>query len=622
MFRKTTLLICLILTGQICFSQSGNHLVHSSTKSNAAFCSGIVTSACKGKFTPISKNQIYCPIVKTINFPNTEKYSDSLSKQKHTIAKSTSKNGNDNEHDIKSTEMSSPEIGETFIGNANNGCPPDNSIAIANNGNIISMVNSNIYYFDDEGNTVTYWDLSEFINDPYLSANICDPKIIYDSEEDKFIFYAQTCDGSSYTSKVIVAFSVSNNPEGGWWIYELTGDPLDNNSWFDYPKIALTENEIVITGNLFNNSGSFQQAVVYQINKFEGYSGSSLYWQYWYGLTGNPFTLLPLRYGHSGFYGNELYMVSTSAGGSNFINIYKLTDQISATSEVITFDQITTDYYSISGNSSQYGVTDILHTGDCRAMDGYYLNGIMHFVHHVDDGGWSAVRYYRINVSPYSGSYFTITNTGEKDYCYPSISSISEVSTDASSYLTFTASGPSIYPEIRGKKFDNSFNTESSILIKGGDGPVYQCYDPNKYSDRWGDYSGSARKFNAPNPTIWISSCYGNNSGYWNTYIAEIYDLDPGDAISNAESEGLVTVFPNPGSNYISVEFESTVPQQLYFNLLNANGQFLDKIYTFNVMDGSQVFSFSANSLASGTYFIQICSNEKILKNEIFNVIH
>ncbi len=116
----------------------------------------------------------------------------------------------------------SPSIGTNFSGNVFAGLtPPDNSMAISNGGYIVSVVNTNLEYYDMSGNRLYSSSFTNFFNDPTLSGILYDPAVLYDSGSDRFfmvVLHATT----SPLSKVGVCFSKSNNPNDGWWYYKLT----------------------------------------------------------------------------------------------------------------------------------------------------------------------------------------------------------------------------------------------------------------------------------------------------------------------------------------------------------------------------------------------------------------
>src|ERR1035437_4276505 len=374
----------------------------------------------------------------------------------------------------KSTASFGPVLGVNFQGNSNTqGCPQDNTIAISNGGLIASLVNSDIEYYNSSGAYINGMTLVNFYNDNTLSTFICDPKVIYDPQADRFIFYSQTCDGSSATSRVIISFSNTNDPSGLWTYYELTGNPMNDGSWFDYPKIAVSTDEVFITGNLFYDAGTFNQSVVYQIKKSDGYSQLSLTWQYWSNISGSPFTILPVGNGQSGNYGPPgIHLVNTFSNGGSSFNYYYIDNNLS-NSPTMTYYSIPTTAYSVAGHASQSGTTHILDNGDCRAMNGFYLNGIIHFVFCCDIGsGRNGINYNRFTVLNQTNASYSFGSAGNFDYCYPAVASISSSSTDKSVAIAFVRSSGAIYPETRVVTCDDAGNWSNSVLVKAGDGYI------------------------------------------------------------------------------------------------------------------------------------------------------
>jgi hypothetical protein len=75
---------------------------------------------------------------------------------------------------------------------------------------------------------------------------------MYDPKADKFVLMCPVGFVDS-TSKIIVGFSQTNDPNGNWNLYTLPGNPLNNNLWSDYPMISMTEKELFLSINLLYN---------------------------------------------------------------------------------------------------------------------------------------------------------------------------------------------------------------------------------------------------------------------------------------------------------------------------------------------------------------------------------
>lgn len=515
--------------------------------------------------------------------------------------------------EVKSNKSSvTPVVGNNFLGNTNNGTSPlDNSIAISDGGWIVSVANSTIEYDDMNGNNSYFTDLASFVNDPGIT-NICDPVVIYDPGADRFILFAQECSGNSSNSFLLVFFSQTNNPNDGWNYYKLTGNPLNDNSAFDYPKLAISNNECYISGNLYAN-GNYNQSLLYQINKNSGYSGGELQWQYWYNIDGNPFTLCPVSFGQGDTYGPGVYMVATGSGGGSTIKFYDLTNDIGQNPSFNYFE-INTTSYSPAANCPQLGSSCNLNNGDCRALSGFYLDGKVHFVFHSDVGnGWNGINYNRLDLNTGVNTSSTFGIPGTVDYTYPSVVSFANSPTDHSVMIGFGAVSSNIYPEVRVVNCDNNMNWSTSTLVKAGES--YSCYtNPNQ--ERWGDYTGTTRKHNSQSPSIWMNGMYGTTNNNWNTWISEIH-AGAGNSIDEPiNTNTSLNVYPNPVVETFKVEFASRERENIIIDIVNLNGKIIKELYRGKSTVGINMFSFNKANLSIGTYVLRIKSNNQIISHE------
>lgn len=536
-----------------------------------------------------------------------EEYIESLKNTKTKIV-----NPNAAEATNKSVATVVPVVGVNYLGNENNGSSPmDNNVAISNGGWIVSVANNTIEYDNMSGSTIYYNDIVSFIGDASIS-NVCDPVVLYDKLADRFIFFAQECSGSSSNSHLLIFFSKTNDPNAGWWYYKLNGNPLSDGSWFDYPKIAISNNELYISGNLFYDSGTFNQAVLYQIQKSTAYSGGVINWQYWTGISGNPFTLLPVSNGHGLSYGPGCYMVATDNFGSSNIKLYHLTDDMSGSPAFNQYNVPTTAYSPTGYNAAQLGTSIELKFFDSRAMSGFFLNGLIHFVFHSDVGGaWYGINYNRLNVAALTNQSSMFGASGAYDYGYPSVVSFGTSVTDKSVMIGYGRSGSSIYPEVRVVNCDNMMNWSTSTLVKSSASFVSYTGNP----ERWGDYTGTTRKHNSPTASIWMNGMYGTSLNVWSTWVAEIHAGAASD-VAETTTDKNVNVFPNPVTESFTVAFTLEESTMVDIAVMDLNGKLVQSLYNGKATAGSNTFSFNKANLAKGTYFLMIKDNTKIIKNE------
>ena len=508
-----------------------------------------------------------------------------------------------------------PTVGASFAGNSNNGhSPMDNHLAISNAGIIVSVANTTIEIDDVSGNTLYFNDILTFLNDPSIT-NVCDPNVLYDPAQDRFIFFAQECSGASANSYLLIGFSKTNDPTQGWWTYKISGH-LIANTWFDYPKTAISTNELYIAGNCFDDLGNYAESILYQIQKNNGYSGASLSWQYWHNIPGNPFTLLPVSYGIGGSYGPGCYLVATKAGGASSFDFYNLSDDMTASNEQLLHYSIATTAYSPSGDALQQGTSCLLDNGDCRTLSGFYLNGIVHFVFHSDySNGYNGINYNRLDVAKKKNTSSTFGLSGY-DYSYPSVAAYTNIVGDPSVMIGFGRSASNTYPEIRVVHCDVNMNWSASTLVKSSSS--YVSYT-SATKERWGDYTGMARHHASATPSVWMNGMYGTSSNVWKTWIAEIHDPWLGVA-PVLPVKKVAKVSPNPVVDIFRVQFEMLQNAPVAIELFDMQGRLVKHLIQTTAQAGENIFTFNKAALAAGSYLLKISSLNQLIANEIIQV--
>jgi hypothetical protein len=538
--------------------------------------------------------------------------------------------GNSNET-VKKTRTPSPIVATGYNALGNQGTPSDNTIAVNKNNQIICVVNSSLrtYNATTGASLAAVKGLASFFtnlsNSTLASTTLCDPKVIFDPQIEKFILFAQTCEGNSSSSQLLLAFSQTSDPTGLWNLYGFTGNPsssIGQNVWFDYPKIGVSNSDVFVSGNLFNDNMNYVQSVFYQINKIKCFAGQSLTNAdaiIWYNISNDPFTMVPMTNGQSGGYGNNMYLVSTNEGFlGNYLNVYEVSSAVTANPQ-LTVQLVPADSISSPGNAVQNGSATQLETGDSRGMDGFYLNGTLHYVHHVNVGaGFCGVNYARLTKS---GSNWTlkkrIIKAPSKEYAFPSVQSAGTTSADQSAFVSFNFSSSTDFPGMNCVYVDHDFNVSSPTIIKAGTG--YASVLPSGGVTRWGDYTGLSRIQNSNPPAAWAFGMFGNTNHTWTNYFAKITSQgwvlsNEGAVVPNEE----VTVYPNPvKDDFFSMELKLNESGKVDVVLTDLQGRFVRTILADAVAnEGENVFTFNKGALAPGTYFLQVSLNKKIIRNE------
>ncbi|MCC5916088.1 MAG: hypothetical protein JJU02_02050, partial [Cryomorphaceae bacterium] len=159
------------------------------------------------------------------------------------------------------------------------GIPNDNTLAINNDGILLSAINSLVYAHDMNADTAIFPNFSISLGQialPFGHHNYYDPKLLYDPDEDRFIltFLANNRPENSF---LVFAFSSTSNPLDDWHVYQIPGNPLNNNRWTDFPCLAITKDEVIYTANFIIPDVSWQAgfdgSMIWQLDKHAAFRG-------------------------------------------------------------------------------------------------------------------------------------------------------------------------------------------------------------------------------------------------------------------------------------------------------------------------------------------------------------
>ncbi len=419
-----------------------------------------------------------------------------------------------------------PVVQIDFKGNAHNGLtPPDNHIAISDEGNIVSVVNSSVA-FADEGGVISQSSFSDFFSVLGLTGIYFDPRVQYDPVEDKFVMVVLNGNTPSNTN-IVIAFSTTSDPADSWWFYVFDGDPGNTNAWFDFPSMGLSNSELYISGNLFDQNDVFTSALIYQIEKSNGFTGGTIDFITWQNVTDDfgvlDFTVTPISYGFDGSLTPGIFFVSSDAGGGDDVMLYWTTNTIDENPSLVV-NAIPVDAYSVAGDGQQLGTAQLISTNDCRTLSGFYSDDIVHYVHNTSSNGFSRIYYGRIEVSTLTATNAPPLGLNGFEYAFPSVAPFATSTTDPTVLIGFLRTGATIYPEFRVATCDQNFEWSPSQIVREGDDFVDFL---TSNTERWGDYSGITKRHDTGVVELWVSGCYGENadngfSDVLGTWIAKI----------------------------------------------------------------------------------------------------
>lgn len=519
----------------------------------------------------------------------------------------------------------SPWLGDNFASNfVTSGVPNDNDMAISNGGKIVSVVNSTLYMHDEYGAILAgNISLDAWSAALGLNGDKFDPRALYDPIHDRFVVACLNGFTSS-TSWVIVGFSQTNDPTGAWNLYALPGDPNADTLWTDYPIMALTHDELFLTGNLLYNGQSWQngfnQSICWQIDLDNAYSGDSLQTRLWYNVQfgGRQVrNLCPIQ-GGSGPAGPNLYLLSNRnlSTGNDTVFIMEITDTINSPSVQFLVDyEITDQAYALPPNAMQQFNQDLA-TNDARWLDGFLENGNIQFVGNCLDTATGRAGFYHGTITDITGSRAVtgkVIGYPNGDYGYPAIAWMGVNPTDNDALLAINYCGPTAaFRAGCGAIYSDGNGGYSPLVVaKGGESYINVLTG----TERWGDYTGVQRRYNESG-VVWLAATYGKSNRQPGTWVAEyhhpsIVSVDP---VPRPAIDAVA--YPNPVIDMVNVEFTLEQDELVDIALYDGSGRLVKLLRHDRVRSGLTRFQFATNPLPVGVYFLRISSQDRVIANE------
>lgn len=517
-----------------------------------------------------------------------------------------------------------PGIMRNFIGNPyNNRVPNDNDLAISNDGQLISVINSTIYIFDVNADSVLKtFTLDAFAQPLGLPHSKYDPKVVYDPLADKFVIVFLNGFLDS-TSRIIVAFSQTNNAAGNWNLYALPGNPLNNATWSDYPVIGISTHELFIGINTFTNGSSnnsgFTESCFWQIKLADGYNGNTLTTAYYNNLKPAPtqydalFNICPVM-GGSTSYGPDMYLLSNRnlmAESDTFFVIH-VSDTLP--NAVVTMDTVVASVKYFMPPTARQPNGHTFDTNDSRILAAFIQNDTIQFVQSCLDTASGNAAVYHGFISNLSGQKQIHAHilADTLDLGFPNISYAGNGLGDNRAIINVNHSSATVNSGWSAYNYDGNGNYSLRKQVKAGN--TYVNIIAGIY-ERWGDYTGSQRKYNE-NGIVWAVGSYGNQVGANRrnaTWIAELTLDGSSLSIKNQINSDNLKIFPIPAHDIINTQFFLEKSTYLQFNLYDMKGKLVKQLMREFVKEGNNQFSFNISSLSAAMYIFKIESENEII---------
>lgn len=507
-----------------------------------------------------------------------------------------------------------PEILASFSGNnIITGTPLDNHLAVNSTEQIVSTINTHMLVTNNVGFFQGSYKLDVFFQSLGGVNRYFDPRVIYDPEQDRFIlveFQGSACN----ESRILIAFSKTNNPKGAWNFYALDGCLNDDGTFADFPMISITDTELFLTYNEVNADSSWQTGFagtqIHQINKMSGYNGETLNRKVWTDIKFNGRLLrniCPVRNADETL-PKDMYFLSDRnfALSNDSVFLLHLTGHQDDPNAKIDME-----YRRLN---QPYGVApyavqpkDSLDTNDARILDAFAYDGHIQWVSNTMDfnTGRSAVYHGMLMIDDP-----TLTATGHiighpTDYIgYPGIAWTGSKPGEQDAIIVASHSSATRFPGGSAFYSDGLGGYSDFVSIIEGTRSIDMLTGP---IERWGDYAGIQRLYHQPG-SVWISCSYGRQGNVNEAWIAKLarHEEMVGTHDISHNSINMVT-YPNPSDDYVQIEIDNPEGGNISVILFNLLGQPFKTLYNGPAnYPGKASLNFSTHELSSGQYEVQV----------------
>lgn len=568
------------------------------------------------------------PSIKVRQLPKPHPGADkaTIEQVKSGLAHFREKRNLDRAGDQRNTAADSLVMLRNFNGNQFNGfVPNDNDMAISNHDEVCSVANTTIVT-KDQVNNVQYgsYTLHFIAQGLGLQNEEFDPKVLYDPGHDRFIMVCLNGFTDS-TSNVIVGFSQDSSSYGSWHMYSLPGDALNNGLWTDFPMIAVNDDYLFLTANLLYNDSTWQagfnESIVWQISLAEGYSASTLNPTLHYNFlhNGEPIrNLCPVK-GGSGSYGPDFYLLSNRNFAASNDTTFLVTIPSGPSPVPSVQPVIAPTGYHMPLDADQ-PFPDKLQVNDARYLGAFFENNRIQGVSSTLDTTSGNDGIYHIVIDDPSGSPSATANiytAAGLDLAYPNIAWAGYTPTSNAAVISLLQSSSTVNPGCGAVYFDDAGSYSGITTVYNG--ISYTNMLTGK--ERWGDYTGCQTRFNMPG-VVWMNGSYSAFNHTTRTWIAELAPSVISSVLIPEEHSTELKIYPNPGSEQVTVDFELTRSGRISVILYDMSGRVNIELYRGSLMEGKNTFSFNIAPLSSGTYVLRITDSsgkdlatERILKN-------
>ena len=534
------------------------------------------------------------------------------------------------------------------------GTPNDNHIAVGNDGKIVSVMNTVIRVHNDTGKVIKAFTLENFALNPNIKKESIptlnrtyDPRVVYDPYTDRYIvlYMHGTTDKSSF---IVVGFSSSNDPTKPWYVYKVPGTPIQDSVWSDYPIVSQTKEDLFFTVNLLHNGSSweegFVEAVIWQLNKDDGYKGDTLNKNFFHNIKYDGVSIWSICAIQNGPMPNGIdnYFLSVRpyAKENDTVFVHRITNTLRSGQANYELGVLKSPIkYGFPSSALVPDTAFRLRTNDARVLSGVRMGSQLHYFQ-------NCMNFNTLQAHIMHGSIYNLTlpsgaspnnnrtrwNEGgasikahlytndSLDFGYPAVAAAGfepmdeRDPIDPSMLVTSVYAGPKHYPGT-GAFFINRYNEHSDyqILKKGQSVINYTYIKPAE--QRWGDYEGIQAKFNEKGVFYLVGSWGKTNSMF--AYVARVKLKDT--VYDNPIAQ--VRVFPVPTTENVQIEIQNDEFASIIGQIYTVDGKLIsakspssnqtlaipgNQSFNLSLEPGTHRYALHTLGLPKGVYFLKL----------------
>lgn len=405
-----------------------------------------------------------------------------------------------------------------FAGLDDSHAAPSSCSIAAGPDHLLVSVNSYLAVIEKSGRQLMRRELGELFYPLARDVVIYSPKLIYDSFLNRWAIAACACSVDKQRSWLLLAYSQSNNPLGGWWIWMLdaaTAGGMRSGAGVDGLGLSVDQNHLYLSVDLFGGQEQYLSSKLRVMGKKELQTGGVLHgWEFWDLRNADGTLASSLQPAQNLSPSPMQYMVNATDDGQG-LTLWSLATEMRGQNPILSRRFLPTTPYLLSPNAKQRSSKTAIETGDTRLGNVVYRNGVLWAAHTIaanwgDDENVSAIQWFQIN--PHAGivTHQGIYGAPHFNYFSPAVMADHE----SNLILVFNRCGEKESASIRftGRRLLDQANTlqPSSLLQQG----------TRTESPDWMAFAGACAS--PEDSSIWVTGQYAAARNDWATWIGAL----------------------------------------------------------------------------------------------------